>query len=174
MMNKRKSDDPRKYREYIKQETHWVWGKRYQFSVVEQKGSPVVDLQTKKLILRIGADTDIATRSHFLKQWYRNQLRAAAYELVGKWETRLRVKAASVFVRAMDDVWGSCNPQKRTIRLNAALVHKSPDCLEYIIVHELAHLIEQGNDHSLTAVLHNALPNWEAVRDHLNQSTLTY
>ena len=161
-------------REYVERESHYVWGKRYLLSVVEHDAPSVVELQTKKLILKVRHGADLATRRHVMEQWYRKQLKVAAQELIQKWEKVLQVKSKGLFVRRMKTKWGSCNPQKQTIRLNTDLARKPPECLEYVVVHELAHLIERSHNERFTAILDNALPNWEQTRDHLNQSPLPY
>ena len=122
-----------------------------------------------RLTLSVRPNTPRERRAEILEAWYRAQLRAAAEPLVELWQTRLDVRLTSLFVRRMRTRWGSCNPTAGTIRLNTDLAKKPADCLEYIIVHELAHLIEPTHNAGFVAAMDRFLPGWVHRRELLNR-----
>jgi predicted metal-dependent hydrolase len=155
-------------------ESHYVWGKRYLLKVDEADTAPEVKLTHSKIVLRVRPGTNDQTRQAIVAQWYREQIKAALPELIGKWERMLGVKLERVFVQKMKTKWGSSNPQSRSIRLNTELAKKPRDCLEYIVVHEMLHLLErQHNDH-FTALMDNYLPQWGHLREILNSAPLAH
>jgi predicted metal-dependent hydrolase len=119
------------------------WGKRYLLKVTEANQPPVISIDHRKLFLRVRPGTDTKARAAIMDQWYRGQVKHAAPPLIAKWEPTLAVRVERFFVRRMRTKWGSCNPIKRTIRLNTDLARKPPECLEYIVVHEMVHLLVQ-------------------------------
>ena len=129
-------------REYLDRESHYVWGARYLMSCVETEGPAKVQLVGSKLKLFARPDSDETERQEILAAWYRGQVREAAAPLIAKWEKTLNVRVEKLFVRKMKTRWGSCNSQQRTIRLNTELAKKPEECLEYIVLHELIHIIE--------------------------------
>ena len=161
-------------REYTDRESHYVWGKRYLLRIVEVDCAPTVELQAKEMFLRIRPGTSFEVRRETISQWYRKQLRAAIPELLAKWEPIVGVHVERFFVRKMKTKWGSCNPDKRSIRLNTDLAKKPPQYLEYIVVHELTHLIEKTHNNRFTALMDQFMPQWRDYRQMLNTSPLTY
>lgn len=107
-----------------------------------------------------------------MQAWYRNQLREALPPLLERWQRLLRVKPARVHLQRMKTKWGSCNPTLRSIRLNTELARKPRECLEYILVHELAHLSEASHSPRFIAILDGALPQWRDLRQQLNRLPL--
>lgn len=156
-------------REYLERESHYVWGKRYLLKVIEHDAAPAVELQHNKLILQVRPDSDDKRRQDVLDAWYRDQIRARMPALLTKWEALMGVGVGRVFVQRMKTKWGSCNPSARSIRLNTDLAKKPPECLEYIVVHELAHLIEPTHSARFTALMDLFMPHWQHVREELNR-----
>ncbi|MEN9489781.1 MAG: hypothetical protein RJA63_230 [Pseudomonadota bacterium] len=156
-------------REYLDRESHYVWGKRYLLELVEKEASPGIALKHSTLVLQLRPGTDEARRQEILDAWYREQIKAAMPELLAKWEPLMGVKAGRVFVQRMKTKWGSCNPEARSIRINTDLAKKPPECLEYIVVHELAHLIEPTHNARFTALMELFLPQWRHLKDELNR-----
>lgn len=156
-------------REYLERESHYVWGKRYLLRVIEHDAAPAVELQHNKLILQVRPGSDDRRRQDVLDAWYRDQIRARVPALLAKWEALMGVGAGRVFVQRMKTKWGSCNPGARSIRLNTDLAKKPPECLEYIVVHELAHLIEPTHNARFTALMDLFMPHWQHVREELNR-----
>lgn len=155
-------------RDYIDRESHYLWGKRYLLAVVERDAAPAIDLQHKRIVLGVRPGTSMEYREELLDAWYREQLKKALPPLLQKWEVLMNVKASKVFVQRMKTKWGSCNPSSRAIRLNTDLAKKPPECLEYIIVHELAHLIEPSHNARFVSVMNLFMPKWEYFREELN------
>jgi predicted metal-dependent hydrolase len=161
-------------REYVNRESHFVWGQRYLFKVVERDKPPAVELRPREIVLQVRPGTDKARRQEILAAWYRDRVRTAALPLLAKWTRILKVEAGAIFVRRMKTKWGSCNPTRATIRLNTELAKKPPACLEYVLVHELAHLIEPKHNDRLRAILTRRLPHWPHLRDELNRAPLAH
>lgn len=156
-------------REYLDRESHYVWGKRYLLKIVELDKPPSVQLKHKWIILQVRPGADEFKKQEVLEEWYRDQLKDAAPALVTKWEALMKVEVKHFFVQRMKTKWGSCNHFAGTIRLNTELAKKPKECLEYIIVHELAHLIEPTHNARFVGIMDLFLPQWQAYRDELNR-----
>jgi predicted metal-dependent hydrolase len=156
-------------REFLDRESHYVWGRRYLLEVVEADAAPVIELKHRKILLRIRPSTDEARRQDILDHWYRDQVRAAAQPLIAKWEPLLGVHAEGFIVSRMKTKWGSCSPGRKTIRLNTELAKKPPACLEYIVVHEMVHMLEPTHNAKFVALMDRFLPRWGLSRQTLNQ-----
>lgn len=156
-------------REYIERESHFVWGKRYLFSVREAEQAPSIELKHNRMILRVRPSSDIAKKQEIIEEWYRDQIRNVAPSIITKWEPILRVKVNHLFVQRMKTRWGSCNSKKRNIRLNTDLAKKPRECIEYIVVHEMVHLLEKKHDKHFQNLMENYLPKWRFYRQELNR-----
>lgn len=156
-------------REYLERESHYVWGKRYLLTVVERDAPPSIELAHHQLRLFVRPGADEAKRHEVLDAWYRGQVRQAVPTLIERWAPRLGVEVVRFYVRRMRTRWGSCTPRSRTIRLNTDLAKKLPECLEYIVVHELLHLIEPTHNARFVALMDRFLPRWSLSRDALNR-----
>ncbi|MEA4857666.1 MAG: SprT family zinc-dependent metalloprotease [Solidesulfovibrio sp.] len=161
-------------REYLERESHDLWGKRYLMNIVEQDVAPRVELEHHRIVLFIRPGTDERKRQEVVDGWYRNQLRIAAHPLISKWEQRLEVRIARLFIRKMKTRWGSCNPSSKSIRLNTDLAKKPKVCLEYIVVHELAHLIEPNHGTKFVELMDHFLPKWRLYREQLNRLPVSH
>lgn len=158
--------------EYIERESHYVWGRRYLLRIVEADSTPAIRLRARTLDLQVRPGTSSVRRGEILQAWYRDQLRQAVEPLLEKWQPLLRVKARRIHVQRMRTKWGGCNANLRSIRLNTDLARKPPEYLEYILVHELAHLREASHGPRFVALLDSALPQWRELRDALNRLPL--
>ncbi len=156
-------------REYLDRESHYVWGKRYLLKVVEKDSAPEVDLKHNTLLLRIRPGSGEEKKQAVLDEWYREQLKTAVPLLVAKWEPLMGVKVDRFFVQRMKTKWGSCNPIVGSIRLNSELAKKPRECLEYIVVHEMAHLLQTTHNSRFIALMDQFIPNWRFYRDQLNR-----
>jgi predicted metal-dependent hydrolase len=155
-------------REYLDRESHYVWGKRYLLEVVEQK-SPGVELEHHKMLLRTRPGSDKLAKEAILHKWYRDQVKQAVPPLLEKWQRLIGVEAKGFFVRRMKTKWGSCNTRRCTIRFNSELAKKPLECLEYVVVHELVHLIERKHNQRFLALMDQFMPKWKFYRDTLNR-----
>jgi predicted metal-dependent hydrolase len=168
---KQERDTPR---EYLDRESHYVWGKRYLLQVMELDAPAAVELRHRKIVLRVRCGTVEDKRQAIVDAWYRGLLKDALPPLIAKWEPIPGVKVKKVFVQRMKTKWGSCNTNSGNVRLNVELARKSPECLEYILVHEMAHLIVRHHDDRFTGLLDRYLPNWRQIRQALNEAPLSY
>lgn len=153
-------------------ETHYVWGQRYLLDVSKSSGAYGVQIKGNTLWVITPPGTDAAGRYGALDRWYRRELKAAVPALLEKWQPILKVEADKFVVRKMKTKWGTCVATSRTIWLNPELSKKEPRCLEYIVVHELMHLLESGHGERFVALMDQFLPDWRARRDELNEFPL--
>lgn len=159
-------------REFLDRESHYVWGKRYLMKVVELDAAPQVELKHSKMILQVRSGTNHETKQAVVAKWYREQIRAAVPDLIAEWERIIGVRVKRVFVQKMKTKWGSCNPNSRSIRLNTDLAKKPPECLEYIVVHELVHLRERRHGDNFRALMDRFIPHWRARREELARTPI--
>lgn len=158
-------------REMISGETHYVWGSRYQLDI-SHSGRIAIELKGNTLWLSAPAGTDADKRRRILDNWYRRELKAAIPALLEKWQPIVGVEVDSVVVRHMKTKWGTCQVASRAIWLNPELAKKHPRCLEYIVVHELAHFIERTHNKRFIELMDLHMPDWRARRDELNEAPL--
>ena len=156
-------------REYVDRESHYVWGKRYLLEIREADAPPFIDLRHKRMILRVRPGTSARAREAIVEEWYRQLIKESVPSLLARWQPLLRVEATRFFVQRMKTKWGSCNQHARTIRLNTELAKKPPECLEYLVVHELAHLLEPTHNERFVAVMDHCMPRWRLHRNVLNR-----
>lgn len=159
-------------REYIERESHYLWGRRYLLRIVEDAPRGYVALSHRHIELGVTAGADGEKRQAVLDGWYREELRAAARERVSFWEDRLGVKVDRLFIQRMKTKWGGSSPERGTIRLNLELVKKDAECLDYVVLHEMAHFIVPNHSEGFVALLDRHMPNWRTVRKHLNDLPL--
>jgi predicted metal-dependent hydrolase len=155
-------------RDYLDRESHYVWGRRYLLKV-EERGAPTVELKHSKMLLRVGPGADDTMKQAGIDRWYREQIRTAVPALAAKWEPVIGVKVERVFVQQMKTKWGSCNSVARNIRLNSDLAKKPRECLEYIVVHEMVHLLEPTHNARFVAMMDRLMPQWRVFRAQLNR-----
>ncbi len=156
-------------REYLDRESHYLWGKRYLLEIVELDESPSIELKHTHILLSVRPGSDEKKKQALIDEWYRKQLKEAAFPLIAKWERILAVKVNRIYVRRMKTRWGSCNPRAGSIRLNTELAKKPHECLEYILVHEMAHLLEPTHNARFIALMDRYLPQWKQIREDLNR-----
>lgn len=160
-------------REAVSGESHYVFGRRYRLTVVKTTGRARVLLCTKtKMELHVPSRATKVERLAVLDRWYREQLREAAEPLLKEWQDTLGVRLEFWGVKRMKTKWGSCNHQAKRVWLNAELAKKPLACLEYIVVHELLHLIEPTHSDRFVALMDENLPDWRYRRDLLNSRPL--
>jgi len=156
-------------REYLDRESHFVWGSRYLLKLVEANAAPHVELDHRRLVLQVRPGSDTAKKASILDEWYRQQLKAALPPLLARWEPLMGLKVERFFVQRMKTKWGSCSPGPGSIRLNTDLAKKPRECLEYILVHEMVHLLEPRHNARFLALMQQHMPTWRFYRDQLNQ-----
>lgn len=159
-------------REMVTGESHYVWGVRKRLKVVERPGRAHVEIDGDRLALYVECEASTQQRRAYLERWYREQLRSAVPDLICKWEQRLGVTVPKWTIRKMKTKWGSCNRETRALWFNIELAKKHPDCLEYIVVHELIHYFEGNHGARFAALMDRNLPDWRLRRDQLNGAPL--
>ena len=160
-------------RQFINRESHSLWGRRHLMTVVYRDAKPFVALDHKRIILSVRPSSDAAKRAQVIHEWHKALLHEVVPLLIQRWERKLKVKASGYFLQRMKTKWGSCNHRARHIRLNTELVKKPRDLLEYVIVHEMAHLIEPTHSDRFIAILEEYYPTWREARAELNELPLT-
>jgi predicted metal-dependent hydrolase len=148
--------------------TVYLWGKTLKLELAERRGNPKILIEGDIMKMYVRPDYTKAKRQDFLDRWYRRALKETAPPIIKKWEAVMRVEVTGLFVRKMKTHWGSCNCEKRTLRLNSELVKRSPECLEYVIVHEMLHIIEKGHNSNFYRLLTKYMPGWKAIRKRMN------
>jgi len=161
-------------REMVSGESHYFLGRRYRLRVIEREDLPTVAVRSRFIELHIRPQHGAAQREAVLERWYRQQLKLLIPPLIEKWQPILGVALADWGVKKMKTRWGTCNAEARRIWLNLELAKKPAQCLEYIVVHELAHLITRHHDERFLATLDKHLPQWRANRAALNAAPLSH
>jgi len=159
-------------REMVSGESHYFLGQRYRLRVVRKDGPTKVLIRSRILELHVSQKAIAREREQELQRWYRQQLRDLIPPLLIKWSAALDVKVAECCVKKMKTKWGSCNAEAQRIWVNLELAKKPVQCLEYLIVHELAHLIERHHNDNFVAIMDEHLPQWRLNRQELNSAPL--
>lgn len=142
--------------------------------IIEVNKPPSVELKHNKMILRIRPGTDDKKKKDIIDSWYREQLKKAVPPLIAKWELLLNVKVERFFVQRMKTKWGSCNHQAHSIRLNTELSKKPKECLEYVVIHEMVHLLEPTHNSRFISLMDQFISQWKFYRDKLNQLPVSH
>lgn len=156
-------------REYLTKESHYFHGKRYLLKVIEQNAIPKVILKHNEIELFVRPNTSLEKRKEIIDEWYRSELKNITPKLIEKWEKKIGVQANEIGIRKMRTKWGTCNTEAKRIWLNLELAKKPLECLEYIIVHELVHLLERKHNDVFVSYMNEFLPKWRFYRDELNR-----
>jgi len=157
-------------REYKERESHYFQGRRYLLRIRETSGAGYVALQSKTYLdLYVKPDAGLEYRRNVIKEWQRNELKKSIAELAEHWTKKMGVQVAFWGVKQMKTKWGSCNITQKRIWLNLELAKKPLSCLEYVLVHELAHLLERHHNDRFHALVSQYLPGWKRLRDELNR-----
>lgn len=159
-------------RQFVERESHHLWGRRYLLSVVEKDEKPSVKQDHRRITLTVRPDSTMAKREEVMHDWHRTLLHEAVPKLIRKWEGKLGVKVSRYFLQRMKTKWGGCNSRARNIRLNTELVKKPKDLLEYVVVHEMLHLVEPNHSERFLALLERHYPTWREARAELNELPL--
>jgi predicted metal-dependent hydrolase len=155
--------------------SHFVQGRKYRLRVIEQDAPPAITIRNgRTLELRVRPDTDREKREQLLQRWYRQLLRDQIPELLTKWEPLVGVEVATCGIKRMKTRWGTCNIEAKRIWLNLELAKKPPACLEYILVHEMVHLLERHHNDRFRTYMDQFMPKWRTHRDELNRSPLAH
>lgn len=159
-------------RAFVERESHYLWGRRYLLTVTEHDTKPSVMVDHKRIRLCVRPGSNHTKRASIIHEWHKSLLHEIIPPLISKWEHKLGVKVAAYFLQRMKTKWGGCNHQAGHIRLNTELVKKPKDLVEYVIVHEMIHLIEPTHSDRFMAILTDHYPTWREARAELNDLPL--
>ena len=160
-------------RRFVERESHFLWGRRHLLTIKYRDAKPEVVLDHRRITLFVRPGSDAAKRASLLHDWHKSLLHACVPDLIRKWEVRLGVKARGYFLQRMKTKWGSCNYRARNIRLSTELVKKPKDLLEYVVVHEMLHLITPRHNAKFITLLNLHFPSWREARAELNELPLS-
>lgn len=170
-----KSQERTSPREYKQRESHYFQGKRYLLRIIETNETPKVVLRSRTYIeMHIRPDATFEKRKELLTEWYRMQLKNTIPPMIEKWENNLGIRLSEWQVKLMKTNWGSCKIEKRKIILNLELAKKPVSCLEYVIVHEMMHLLERHHNERFLFLMDSHLPNWKQLRSELNNLPVSH
>lgn len=161
-------------RKYVTGESYYLWGKRYRLDVVYSNTRNDVSLSGQKIVLQVRKDSTPQQRANVMDEWYREVLKNAIPPVFEKCERLVGVKAKEWQVKNMRTKWGTCNIQAKRIWLNLQLAKKTPECLEYVIIHELVHLLEKNHNDVFKGYMDSFYPNWRTVKANLNDQILDH
>lgn len=161
-------------REYIYRETHYFFGKRYLLNVIVHEGRNKVVKTSKTIDLYLRKGESQTKKQSIMNEWYRREIKIVIPELLHKWEEVIGVEASDWGVKLMKTKWGSCNREAKRIWLNLELAKKPVQCLEYIIVHELVHLLERHHNENFERYIDKFMPEWRSYREELNRLPLSH
>ncbi len=159
-------------RRFIERESHYLWGKRYLLSVREEDAKPSIHLSHRAIMLTVRPGSSGARRAAVMHEWHKSLLHKAVRELIAQWEPKLAVNVGGYFLQRMKTKWGSCNHRARTIRLNTELVKKPKDLLEYVVIHEMLHLMVPTHSERFLGLISKHYPAWREARAELNELPL--
>jgi len=157
-------------REMVSGESHYVEGRRYRLDVIERDGPPSVRVRNNNILeLCVRPGTDRDKREEILHRWYRVRLKERIPALIAKWEPVIGVTVSEWGIKRMKTRWGTCSIEAQRIWINLELAKKSPECLEYIVVHEMTHLLESTHNSRFIGLMDRFMPKWRFYRDELNR-----
>ncbi len=160
-------------REFLANESHFVWGKRYLLRVAESKRASVT-INHRNLILHVPVEATVERKDALLAGWYREQVKAAVPALIARWAPVVGVGVDKITVQRMKTKWGSCSHKSGSIRLNTDIAKKPKECLEYVLLHEMVHLLEPTHNARFTGAMDRLMPNWRLRRDLLNELPVSH
>lgn len=161
-------------REYLNLENHFYKGERYLLNLIKENAPPKVVLRAKKMDVYIRPNSSKEKIQEVMEDWYRSELKKDIPILISKWEKILNVKVKDFGIKKMKTKWGTCNDKAGRIWINLDLAKKPPRCLDYIVLHEMVHLLETKHNDKFVAYLDKSLPNWRLIKDELNRLPLKH
>jgi len=160
-------------RKFIERESHYLWGRRYLLSLIEQDTKPSVTLDHKRITLSVRPGSDLEKRAEVIHRWHKSLLHQFLPQIIEKWESKIGISITNYYLQRMKTKWGSCNPKKGSIRLNTELVKKPKDLIEYVVVHEMLHLLEPTHNDRFIRLIDEYYPSWKEARLELNELPLS-
>jgi len=170
-----KNQERQTQREYKNRESHYFFGKRYLINVIEHNAPPQVVIRNKTYIdIHIRKGSNAEQIKSFMNEWYRQQLKNIVPKYIKKWEKIIGVSVGSFGIKQMKTKWGSCNIEAKRIWINLELSKKPLRCLEYIIVHEMVHLLERHHNERFLEYMNKYIPQWKTYKKELNRFPISH
>ncbi len=160
--------------EYITREGHYYLGRRYLLNVIEHKAPPEVAIRHETIEMLVRPNTDMEKKRVILDEWYRQRLKEIVSDLISQYEKVMKVYVSEFGVKKMKTRWGTCSIKAKRIWLNLELAEKSRECIEYVVVHEMVHLLERNHNEMFAACMDKYLPKWKFYKEELNRSPLRH
>ncbi|APO76975.1 hypothetical protein AM571_PA00088 (plasmid) [Rhizobium etli 8C-3] len=160
-------------REFIERESHYIWGRRYLLRIEDHYDRADVLLGHKTIELNVPKESSQDEKREVFLNWCREELRTASKPIIEQYERQLGVQVKRLFIQRMRTKWGSSSPQRQSIRLNLDLIRFTPDCLRYVILHEMAHFIVPSHNEHFISILDANMPAWRTIRATLNYGPLS-
>ena len=159
-------------RRFIERESHYLWGRRYLLTIREEEAKPIVRLSHQTMMLTVRPGSSAAKRGKVMHDWHKSLLHEVVPDLIARWEPKLGVNVTAYYLQRMKTKWGNCNHRARTIRLNTELVKKPKNLLEYVVIHEMLHLVEPTHSERFVELMSEHCPTWRTARAQLNELPL--
>jgi predicted metal-dependent hydrolase len=161
-------------REFINKETHYFQGRKYLMRIFEEDKPAKVVLRKRYIDFHIRPNTNTEQSQILMNEWYRSELKLLIPDIIKKWEPLIGVKVNDWGVKQMKTKWGTCNIEAKRIWLNLELAKKPLECLEYIVVHEMIHLLERNHNDRFLFYMTKFLPQWKSLKEKLNRLPVSH
>lgn len=159
-------------RDFVTRESHYYLGKRYLLKIEETTDKQSVSIKQNHIVIHSRPGSGKNQHELLIQEWYRKQLKQLIPKYIDKWENKIDVKVSDFGIKKMKTKWGTCNQEAKRIWLNLELAKKPLECIEYIVVHEMIHLIEKTHNARFKALLNKHLPQWKHYKEELNRMPL--
>lgn len=161
-------------REFLTKEGHYYLGSRYLLKMIEHDTPPVIILKHKTIEMRVRPNTDLQKRQALMDEWYRTQLKQLVPQIITKYEKLMGVRVNEFGIKRMKTKWGTCNREAMRIWLNLELAKKPIHCIEYVVVHEMVHLLERNHNDKFISYMNRFLPEWRVLQNELNKLPVSH
>lgn len=168
------SQERQSKREYVSGESHYLWGRLYRLDVEMRTGAYEIIKMPNKILFRVPKGATRENKEKYFNEWYRVELKRVLEGLIKKVEDRMDILANEYRIKNMKTKWGTCNIGKRRVWINLQLVKKPLECLEYVLVHEMVHLLEKNHTHRFNALVEKYYPAWKEAKKSLERMPLDY
>lgn len=164
-----RAQDRETKKEMVSRESHYFLGKRYLLKIIEVDQAPSIEISNKYIVMRVRLGTPLEKKRNLLDKWYRTELKQIIGELILKAERKMHLRVNAWSVRQMKTKWGSCSIDAKRISFNIELAKKPIECIEFIIVHEMVHLLERTHNERFINHMNMFMPQWELHKRNLNK-----
>lgn len=161
-------------RDFTSRESHYFLGKRYLLQIIVDDSKPFVTIKHSSIVLTVRPGSNVEHKQVLLQEWYRDQLKVIVSKLIEKWSPVINVPVKEFGIKRMKTKWGTCNHDAKRIWLNLELAKKPLECIEYIVVHEMVHLLERNHNGYFIAYMDKFIPQWQHIKNELNRLPLSH